>query len=70
MPADNGAINDSSPRTDTPQLAELLKAIACSASNGATYPWIAGVLAGCLAEQNNDDRGPRGGHRDAQSPAA
>jgi len=38
-------------RSDTPQLAELLKAIASAAINGATYPWIAGVLARCLAEQ-------------------
>jgi hypothetical protein len=40
-----------SPRADSPQLAELLKAIACAARNRSTYPWIAGVLARCLAEQ-------------------
>src|SRR6266496_4411867 len=40
-----------STRSDTPPLAELLKGIASAASNGATYPWIAGVLARCLAEQ-------------------
>ena len=42
---------DHSTRSETPQLAELLKAVASAAGNGATYQWIAGVLARCLAEQ-------------------
>lgn len=32
-----------------PLLADLRVAIAAAAADGATYPWIAGVLAGCLA---------------------
>ena len=31
-------------------LSELRSAIVAAAANGATYPWIAGVLAGCLAD--------------------
>jgi hypothetical protein len=32
-------------------LGELHSAIARAAAEGATYTWIAGVLAGCLAEE-------------------
>jgi hypothetical protein len=38
-------------RADTSQLDALLAAIASAAKNGSNYQWIAGVLAGCLAEQ-------------------
>jgi hypothetical protein len=32
-------------------LTELRQAIAAAADAGASYPWITGVLAGCLAEE-------------------
>lgn len=48
---DRGAMTpQAGPRTRQP-LAELHAAIAKAASGGATYPWIAGVLAACLADE-------------------